>query len=209
MAIDLNITGNYLQNGVPIGGLPTMLEYNEGDKTLWNNGKNNIVTNTSFGDGALRLASSGGANTAIGNSDLKNLTTANYCTSLGYLSGQGITTGSYNTMIGSQAGTYTTTGLYNTIIGANAKCLNSGAVYPTVIGYNGFGNNYSTIVGASGTDTYGGSVVLGYNAATTGANQFVVGSSSQNAGSVTTESNSSSKVWNVKINGVDQKILLA
>jgi hypothetical protein len=66
---------------------------------------------------------------------------------------------------------------------------------------------------AVGTETFAGgfsgSVILGRSAAATASNQFVVGSSTYNAGAVTTESNLSLKVWNVIINGVAQKILLA
>jgi uncharacterized membrane protein len=52
-------------------------------------------------------------------------------------------------------------------------------------------------------------VVLGRSAAATAANQFVVGSSTYNAGSVSAEVNTSANVWNVIINGVARKILLA
>jgi hypothetical protein len=54
-----------------------------------------------------------------------------------------------------------------------------------------------------------GCVVLGSSAIATAANQFVVGSSSVNAGTVTTESLSSTKTWSVIINGTAYKILLA
>mgnify|MGYP000380117885 FL=1 len=50
------------------------------------------------------------------------------------------------------------------------------------------------------------SVVLGKEATATASNQFVVGSSSHNAGAVTTETVTVDKTWTVKINGVDYKI---
>jgi hypothetical protein len=50
---------------------------------------------------------------------------------------------------------------------------------------------------------------LGRDATATASNQFVVGSGAYPAGAVATEVNASSKVWNVIINGVAQKILLA
>jgi hypothetical protein len=43
----------------------------------------------------------------------------------------------------------------------------------------------------------------------TGNNQFVVGTATRNAGAVTAEVNVSANVWNVIINGVARKILLA
>jgi hypothetical protein len=59
------------------------------------------------------------------------------------------------------------------------------------------------------TGNFSGSVILGSYATATANNQFVVGSTIEAAGSVATESNTSSKVWNVVINGVARKILLA
>ena len=70
----------------------------------------------------------------------------------------------------------------------------------------------SVVIGANARTSGRRSVVLGSRASNViGDNQFVVGSATvgYEAGSVTTEANSSSKVWNVVINGVQQKILLA
>ena len=50
---------------------------------------------------------------------------------------------------------------------------------------------------------------MGRGAAATGNNQFVVGSSSYNNGYVGTAVYSSTRYWNVIINGVAEKILLA
>jgi hypothetical protein len=72
----------------------------------------------------------------------------------------------------------------------------------TALGYQA-GDNITT--GA-------GNVCIGSGAeplAATDSNQFVVGTATINAGAVTTESNLSLKVWNVIINVVAQKILLA
>ena len=52
-------------------------------------------------------------------------------------------------------------------------------------------------------------MVLGYGAESTLSNQFVVGSTTESAGAVAAEVNSSANVWNVIINGVARKILLA
>jgi len=67
----------------------------------------------------------------------------------------------------------------------------------TAIGIDTLSGNFST------------SVILGRGATATADNQFVIGATSYNAGSVATESNSSTRVWNVIINGVARKILLA
>ena len=51
--------------------------------------------------------------------------------------------------------------------------------------------------------------MLGKDATATGNNQFVVGSTGTVAGAVTPAVNTSTQYWNVVINGVAQKILLA
>jgi hypothetical protein len=67
----------------------------------------------------------------------------------------------------------------------------------SALGYNTQSGNFSN------------SVILGHSATATANNQFVVGSTGTNAGAVTTEVNVSTQVWNVVINGVARKILLA
>ena len=59
------------------------------------------------------------------------------------------------------------------------------------------------------TGNFNGSVILGRDAIATANNQFVAGSVTTNAGAVTAEVNVSANVWNVIINGVARKILLA
>ena len=55
---------------------------------------------------------------------------------------------------------------------------------------------------------FSNSVILGVGATSTADNQFVVGSSTTIAGTVTTETVSSTRTWSVVINGVARKILL-
>jgi hypothetical protein len=60
--------------------------------------------------------------------------------------------------------------------------------------------------------TGAGNVCIGSGAkplVATDSNKFVVGTAAINAGLVATEANISTQVWNVVINGVAQKILLA
>jgi hypothetical protein len=66
----------------------------------------------------------------------------------------------------------------------------------------------TTAVGENAQTTFNGSVILGKDAAATGNNQFVVGSSGTNAGAVTTEVVVSDTTWSVRINGTAYKILL-
>ena len=56
---------------------------------------------------------------------------------------------------------------------------------------------------------FSGSVILGRAATATADNQFVVGSASVNAGTVVTAAQAQAKYWEVEINGVTERILLA
>ncbi len=123
-------------------------------------------------------------------------------------------TGFGNTAVGFYSMRSTSTGCSNTAIGTNAMVSNTSGSFNTASGYNVMASDSSgssnTVIGASAAaGNYSGSVVIGREAIATNNNQFVVGSANFNAGTVATESNSSTKVWNVVINGVAQKILLA
>lgn len=280
------------------GSLPAWLEYNATDLTIWNNGKGNVATNTSYGDGALRSNTTGGQNTAIGALALENNTTSSLNTAIGSGALRSNTTGNGNTAIGINVGYLNTTGIDNIAIGVSALFSNTSGNYNVALGTNALGSNvigahniaiglqalennitYENIAigqeaarftttgtnnvalglnsltlnttgsrniaigfGASLRNTIGndnvslgwyalannvtglkntvigtgadcvnfnGSIVLGYAATATASNQFVVGTAAVNAGAVTVEVNASSQVWNVVINGVARKILLA
>jgi len=211
----------------PSGNPISYLEYNLSDKTVWNNGKNNLETNTSFGDGTLRAITTGTANTGYGYRALQNASSGANNTAVGYAALVTISTGSENTVLGTSAGFLLSTGAGNTFIGFNSglNCTSGGS--NTMIGYQAnitsptqqlgvaIGNNTkagtaSTVIGATATSsTFTGGVILGYGATATANNQFVVGSTTYNAGAVTTETVSSTKTWTVVINGTTHKILLA
>jgi len=74
---------------------------------------------------------------------------------------------------------------------------------------NTTGSSNTSIGQGTVSGNFSGSVIIGRDATATANNQFVIGSSAYNAGSVTAESNLSTNVWNVIINGVARKILLA
>ena len=71
------------------------------------------------------------------------------------------------------------------------------------------GSNNSALGMNANSGNFSGSVILGDTATATASNQFVVGSSTYNAGAVTTASTAQTKTWDVIINGVAEKILLA
>lgn len=132
-----------------------------------------------IGLGTLQV-NTGAFNVAVGTNVLATNTSGDSNTGLGIFALQANTTGAANVAIGYGAGSTNSTGSSNVCIGTDAISTN-----------------------------FSGSVVIGRAAAATGNNQFVVGSSLYNAGSVTSEVNTSTQVWNVIINGVARKILLA
>jgi hypothetical protein len=171
------------------------------DKSVTNFGGGNKNTNTAFGDRALSINTIGSVNTCIGALSLENNTT-----------------GSENQAIGCRALQNNTTGNYNTANGVNSLVINTTASNNTAVGYNSLrfnnANNNTAIGYDSGLNitTGAGNVCIGSGAQpldATDSNKFVVGSASVNAGSVVAEVNTSANVWNVVINGVARKILLA
>ena len=163
------------------------------------NGVGTTSLNTAIGWAALLNSTSGVSyNIAIGYEAMRSaVTSSQQNVSIGNGSLRNMTSGSFNTVIGDNALFNTTTGSSNTIIG-------QGAAYSNTIGSN------NTVIGKSAvTGSFSGSVILGHSATATANNQFVVGSSSINAGAVTVEVLPSTKTWSVIINGVAQKILLA
>jgi hypothetical protein len=210
--------------------LPAWLESNATDLTIWNNGKGNDSTNTSFGEEALRLNTTGSLNTAIGSGALSSNTTGYgntgigtlalysnvsslFNTAIGYGTLRSNTTGNDNVAIGIEAAYTNTTGFANTIVGSQALRQNTTGGNNTAIGFQALLNNTtggSNIALGAFTDSgnFSRSVIIGYLATATANNQFVVGSVGINAGAVTTEALVPTKAWAVKINGVDYKIPL-
>jgi hypothetical protein len=173
------------------------LEYNNTNQTIWNNGANNVNSNTSFGQFGLQVNTSGFDNTAIGRNTLSANTSASQNTAVGSGALQA-NTASRNTAIGSRSMNSNITGSDNVSIGYNSLSNETSGSRNTVIGNQ------------AATSGYSGCVILGIGAFATGNNQFVVGSTDDNSGAVTTETTTSStKTWTVIINGVAQKVLLA
>lgn len=165
-----------------------------GADALYNSRAN---VNTAIGYYAGRAITTGGSNTAIGANALLALTTASSCVGVGQAAGSSFTTSINNVAIGAQTATVVTTGNNNVFVGhaANAAAGQNTTTQAVVIGASAIGRT--------------GCVVLGQGATATNVNQFVVGSSTVNAGAVTTETLATTKTWSVIINGVAQKILLA
>jgi len=172
------------------------------DLSVFNHGKGAVATNTIFGKGAAAA-----------------LTTAANTTVFGVGALAANTTQSGNTAIGQNAlnQLYGTFSVDNVAVGRNAMANSAFNVYyNTAIGTASLSGNQGSSNTAVGYNTsvpsgFSRCVVLGADTAATGSNQFCVGGSGagQNVGTVVAEVNTSANVWNVRINGVARKILLA
>jgi hypothetical protein len=123
------------------GSLPYWLEYNESDKTIWNNGNGNIGTNTSYGQYALSINTNGANTTAVGNSALYANTTGTDNTAVGYLALSTNTSGAYNTAIGNNTLLNNTTGSENTALGKGALISNTSGNNNVALGANSLNSN--------------------------------------------------------------------
>ena len=160
--------------------LPSFVQTDATDVTLWNYGQGGITSNTTYGELALRSNTTGFSNTAIGVGALENNTTGLKNTASGEGALQGNTIGNDNTAIGVSAIQSNTIGSHNTAIGMNTDSGNFDA-----------------------------SIILGKDAIATASNQFVSGSVGYPAGAVNAAVVAQTQTWDVIINGVAHKILLA
>jgi hypothetical protein len=185
-------------NGVTTSELfPPFVQTNADDLTLWNNGQGGIVTNTTYGESALRSNTTGISNTAIGSSALASNTTGFSNTAIGESALFDNITSNNNTAIGYTALSFNTTGDGNTVIGSSALTDNSTGSNNTALGMDNNSGNFDA------------SIILGREATATASNQFVTGSVAYPAGAVNVATVTQTQTWDVIINGVPHKILLA
>jgi hypothetical protein len=116
---------------------------------------------------------------------------------MGYRSLYCNTSGSGNIGIGYSSLFCNTVGDQNIALGHLSLCTNICGTHNIAIGENTSSGNFSN------------SVILGRSATACANNQFVIGSCSYNVGSVTVDTCTSAKYWDVMINGSPEKILLA
>lgn len=187
LSIGSSLQGNVL--GVTFGDLKS-----QAAPSLYDADRNTFVGQFAFENGSLTGAYN---NTAIGYTALSSVISdvAYNNTAIGMASLFTNTVGYGNTAIGGSALYSCTTGASNTAIGIGSL---SGLTV----------TNFNTAVGGGTQATGEGSVILGYNASSTGNNQFVVGSSGTNAGAITTETITANRTWTVRINGANYKIPL-
>lgn len=158
----------------------------------------------------------GVANTAFGSSTLSGLIdTSKNNSAFGYRS-QLSTEGDLNTSFGFESMLFNSLGNENTAFGANTFDSLTLGDQNIAFGFNAGKNvtlgNGNIFLGNNTGVTQGNinnSIILGNDATANADNQFVVGSTNCNAGTINSEQLSSKKTWNVVINGVEHKILLA
>lgn len=212
-------------------GLPSFIEYNESNKTVWNNGNEGIFTSTSFGEDALAL-SSANSNTAFGykalgegSAGFNNVAVGAWA--LRNTGGSGIqnvavgatalennTSGANNIVVGTAA-TSNTSGSNNVAIGHGALTSNTIGTHNIAIGRNSStgttSGEYNVSIGAyTNTVNFSKTILLGSYSVATSDNQLSIGSSDPNhrIGNIATEPLTPTKSWTVRINGVNYKIAL-
>jgi hypothetical protein len=144
---------NIPEYAVGAAGIP-WLESNGTDLTIWCNGKGNITTNTSYGDGSLKSNTTGQQNVSVGYNSLSLNTTGGGNVSVGALVLYYNTEGFGNTAIGNSSSILNTTGYQNSSLGAGSLASNTTGFNNTAVG-NQAGNFISTGYG---------NVMLGYRA---------------------------------------------
>ena len=193
---------------------PSFVKTNADDLTLWNNGQGGVTSNTTYGEFALRSNTTGIFNTAVGSAALTSNIIGNNNTAIGPSALQNNTTGGGNTAIGPSALLFNNLGSGNTAIGVNALENNTTGAFNTDIGLNALQSNTigssNTAVGTStNSGNFNASIILGRDATATASNQFVTGSVGYPAGAVSVAAAAQTRTWDVIINGVAHKILLA
>lgn len=160
--------------------------------------------NVGIGEAVLQKITTGSGNVAIGRLSMFSATTAgsNVAINAFYM----ISTGGSNIAIYGLSGL--TSGSNN--IGIGTTTSSTSTANSTAIGHGILqtGSNHTLIGPQVSSGGFGGSIILGTEAASVTANQFVVGSASYNAGTINVESLTSDTTWTVRINGTQYKMLL-
>ena len=169
------------------GGGIAWLESDGTDLTVWNNGKGNQSANTSFGEKALSVNTSGNVNTAYGFYALFSNLIGYNNTAIGSDTLTYNTSGFYNVAVGSQALQGNIGGNSNVAVGIGSCVISQTGVQNTAIGTSTGSNltsgGQNVYVGASAGanhSTGSQSIYIGYNAsASAGAvgNEIVIGNS--------------------------------
>ena len=180
-----------------IAGLSTgSLEFNDTDKTVWNNGKNDIADATSFGQFALR-SNTGSKNNAFGTSALFSNDNGSDNSAFGNSSLSTNNSGSFNSAFGNGSLQYNNTGYQNSVLGFSALRENTTGYQNSALGVNA---GWAIADGITGNTTGNNSIFLGYNTkalADNQTNQIVIGANAIGHGSNTVTLGNSSIVTTI------------
>jgi hypothetical protein len=187
------------------GGSPQGIDPATGTNTNLAYGRNALISQTTtavqnlaIGNEALRLTTTGDQNIAIGQSSMENNTTGSGNIGIGYGALYFNIGGFNNLAIGSATLQFNTTGSNNIAIGQGSMA-NIGQTNTSL----------NIVVGNSSHNAvFSECLVLGNEADPTANNQVVIGSSTRNLGTITTETVVVDKTWTVRINGANYKIPL-
>jgi|TARA_R110002167_G_scaffold43706_2_gene131951 hypothetical protein len=190
----------------------------------------NGVNNVAIGSESMRLNQIGSYSTAVGQASLLNNVSGQNNTALGSFANFSNVSGSNNTSVGQGAMQANDNGSQNTVIGQKAYNNSISNSSNVVIGFEAgrdlvfgaantivgtlamqtqnFGDS-NTVVGYGATTGSSGCILLGRAATTFNFNAFVVGSVSYPVGNFTTYTGAAAEYWDVEINGVAKKIMLA
>jgi hypothetical protein len=199
---------------------------------------NNVsgVGNTAIGSKALEANLSGNYNTGVGRDALISNTTGSDNSGFGVVALNNNTIGNQNSGSGVVAGYYNVTGNSNTSMGVGANYFNpvgsenaafgyragvslSSGDGNTFVGpYTGEGPSFSGSVTGSNNTVLGihanhkdrdNCVVIGKGAEANADNQFSIGSSGTPLGTIAAYTGAAAETWEVRINGVTKRIMLA
>jgi hypothetical protein len=162
--------------------IPSFLEFNVTDKTVWNNGQGDVAANTSFGTSALKTNTTGTDNSAFGVSALRNNTSGSYNTAIGNALSSN-TVGNNNISVGYIAQASGTTASSNVSIGNASLYWNVDGNGNTAIGHES--GVYETSNPLTKIDN---SVFIGKNTralAVNDTNEIVIGADATGIGSNT------------------------
>ncbi len=199
---------------------------------------NNVsgVGNTAVGSKALEANLSGNYNTGVGRDALINNTTGSDNSGFGVVALNNNTIGNQNNAVGVVAGYSNVTGNNNTSMGQGANYINAVGSENVSFGYragvslsSGDGNTFVGPYTGEGPSFSGSStgnnntvlgihanhknrdncVVIGKGAEANADNQFSIGSSGTPLGTIAAYTGAAAETWEVRINGVTKKIMLA
>jgi hypothetical protein len=166
----------------PAGSMIPWLEYDATDLTVWNNGKGNNDTNTSFGYNSFSANATGANNTAYGFRALRSNTVGNWNTAVGTTALINNNSGFSNVAIGNVALLSNTLGYQNTGVG-------NGSLNGNQTGYNNTAVGTSTLSGlASGNSNTAVGFGAGFFASASSTGNVYIGASAGPLSS-TTQSN--------------------